>query len=195
MGDHLISDYWLNISWGEDSNILSIHMDSGKSKERTKWREEASFCISLSCVCMGWCQDFISKAMNFHNIIFSNHILNGYIYIFFRFSIFSISYMSNWILFTILWISIIKKEILLWHRCQWISRGSFPHWNCKSKLFATPPKYNKFLQKAIPSSRNCMISVILVSHWTMINNNPGFVLYFMNLSSFPVLESYKSLSV
>ena len=100
MEDHVISDYWLDISWGEDA-IDSGHLNGFREKQKKKVVEDTSQFLHPPELCWhGVIPGLCLEGCEFpEHHLFKSHF--KWILLF-RFSILSICFMSYSILSTIL---------------------------------------------------------------------------------------------
>lgn len=140
---HLASDYWLDISWGEDA-IESQHPHGicEKAEAESSGGNKPVSISSWAAFAMGWCQDFMGRMWISRHHLFKSHFQWV---LFFRFSILSVSFKNNAILSKTLWISIMKKNIPL-ANVGGCPQGVFQVGTVTSKLFATPQAI-----KSVPS--------------------------------------------
>lgn len=115
---------------------------------------------SWAAFAMRRCQGFIGRLWISRHHLFKFHFKWV---LFFRFSILSVSFMSNAILSTTLWISIMKKNTPLAKMSAGI-HGAFSNLELlKVNYLLLHKLLSQFLQKTYPGSRSCVLSIIFIN--------------------------------
>lgn len=160
MKGHLASEYWLDISWGEDAIDFSITRIQEEAEAESTGGNKLVSTSSWAAFEMGRCQAFIGRLWISRHHLFKLHF--EWV-LFFRFSILSVSFMSNAILSTTLWISIMKKNTPLAKMSVGIHRTFSRLELLKVNYLLFHKLLSQFLQKTYPGSRNYVLSIIFVN--------------------------------
>lgn len=158
---NLASDYWLDISWGEDA-IESQHPHGicEKAETESSGGNKPVSISSWAAFAMGWCQDFMGRMWISRHHLFKSHFQWV---LFFRFSILSVSFKNNAILSKTLWISIMKKNIPLANVSVGVRRAFSRLELLQVNYLLLHKLLSQFLQKTYPGFRNCVLSIIFVN--------------------------------